>query len=202
LIHGFNERFLELLTQVAQVDDEQCLLDIVRLHRDLWLRLDVDARKRASQFPYLLIDIHFHSEEWWLWARTPSSRQGRDTSSSGIFAPKLAVELMYEALLLAWHTARSDGPSANILLAMSPGVVLTVAALEPRDITHIAEHHNHHLRPRWEHLPTFWRHVLAAACSGDNGAIHDLHHHGLHLLGTDSSSLASDRQNPQPSATG
>jgi hypothetical protein len=199
LVHEFNERFLELLTHAARVDGERCVLDIVRLHRNLWLELDVGARKRAARFPFLLIDIHFHSEEWWQLARTPHSRQ-MGKALPGIFTRTLAVELMYQALVLAWHTARSDGRAAGVLLAMSPGVALAVAKLGLREITHIAEHHNRHLRPRWENLPLFWRHLLTAACSGDNDEIHDLHLHGLQLLGADSPSLAPDVPDPQPSA--
>jgi hypothetical protein len=102
--------------------------------------------------------------------------------------------LMYEALVLAWHTARSDGRAAGVLFAMLPGVVVSVAALSLKDIRHIAETHHQHLRPRWEHHPLFWRHLLAAARSGDNSAIHDLHLHGLQLLGMDALPPPPDTQ--------
>lgn len=169
-----------------------CSLDLVRLHQDLWTGLDTPSRKRAARCPFLLVDARFQNEAWWHWAKTSRPHIGKDASSLIPLPASIAKDLMYETLVLAWHTARSDSRAASVLLAMSPKVAATLARLGLQDIHHIAAHHSHYLRPRWEDLPLFWRHLLIAARSDDNVALHEVHLHGLQLLGTNLSSFTLD----------
>ena len=184
LVWELNERALDVLADMAQMTSTSRSLDLVCLYQDLWADLDTPARKRAARCPFLLVDVHFQSDAWWNWATAPRSHIGKDTVSLSPLPANLAKELMYETLVLAWHTARSDSCAANALLAMSPKVAATLARLGLRDIHHIATHHSHYLRPQWENLPLFWRHLLIAAHSDDNAALHEVHLHGLQLLGT------------------
>ncbi len=200
LVHAFNERFLELLTQAARIEGEPSSLHIVQLHRDLWISLDSGARQLVAGFPFLLIDIQFHSKDWWLLAKELCSPEMTPHPSPSLFSDRLAIEVMYEAVVLAWHIARSDIRAASVLLAMSPDVALAVSKLGLRDITHIAEYHHNYLRPRWEHIPLFWRHLLVAARSGNHSAIHGVHLHGLQLLGTESLSFSDRAHNQRQSA--
>jgi len=194
-VRELNERFLELLAQAARLQGEDCTLDIVRLHRDLWLGLHEPIRVRAAQFPFLLVNIHFEREEWW--QQRTKRLPNKGTAPPNGLPRKLAIELMQDALVLAWHIARSD-PTANVLLAMSPGVAAAVAQLRLRDIRHLAEQQHRHLRPRWEQLPLFWRHLLSTAYHGDEAALNDVHLHGLQLLETDASAPAL---HPSPIST-
>jgi hypothetical protein len=194
-VRELNERFLELLAEAARLDGERCSLDIVRLHLDLWLGLPDAIRIRAAQFPFLLANVHFERDEWW--QQNTDGHSGKSTSPPNVLPRKLAIELMHDALLLAWHIARSN-PTANVLLAMSPGVAATVANLRLRDIRRLAENQHRHLRPRWEQLPLFWRHLLHAAGSDDGDAIHNLRVHGVQLLDADSLSLAPHSSPARP----
>lgn len=190
LVHEFNEHFLERLAETA-IGEGNCL-DIVRLHREQWLGLDPDARRQAAKAPLLLIDIHFDDEPWWQGARTIEAPPAKDSRTADIFKLSFAVELMHHALVLAWHAARWDSRVASILLAMSPQVATCISKLGLRDIRYIAENHHCHLRPRWEHLPLFWRHLLIAAGSRDHDAIHALHLHGWQLAGSASAATETD----------
>jgi hypothetical protein len=194
-VRELNERFLDLLAGAARLDGERCALDIVRLHLDLWLALPAAIRVRAAQFPFLLVNVHFERDEWW--QQNTNGRLGKGTSPPNGLPRKPAVELMHDALLLAWHIARSN-PTANVLLAMSPRVATEVANLRLCDIRRLAENQHRHLRPRWEQLPFFWRHLLHAAGSSDSDAIDNLRVHGVQMLDTASFTLAPHPVPPRP----
>lgn len=183
LVRELNQRAIGTLADMAHMDSANCSLDFVRLYQNLWASLDAAACKRAARCPFLLVDVHFQSDEWWNWARTSSSTSRESTYSRNPFPENVAKELMYETLVLGWHTARSESRAASILLSMSPKVTTILAGLGLRDIHRIVAHHSHDLRPRWEDLPLFWRHLLLAAQSDDGAALHQAHLHGLQLLG-------------------
>jgi len=197
-VRELNERFLDLLARAARLDGEHCQLDIVRLHLDLWLGLPDAIRVRAAQFPFLLVNVHFERDEWWQQSADGHSDNG--TVLSNVLPRKLAIELMHDALLLAWHIARSNS-TANVLLAMSPGVATAVANLRLCDIRRLAQSQHRHLRPRWEQLPLFWRHLLHAAGSSDGDAIDNLRVHGVQMIDTASFSLAPNPGSSRPLPT-
>jgi hypothetical protein len=184
-VHEFNGRLLGLLAQIAHSNGAHPPPEIVQEHRELWLALDPAACERASRCPFLLIDIHFRDPEWWQWARQEHSWRTRAPPTPGLLPRKLAVEMMYDALVVTWHAARLDGRVAATLFAMTPKVLAVVAKLGLRHLRQMAEHHHRELRPRWEQLPTFWGRLLSAACSGDHETLFDLHLHGFQLLHAD-----------------
>lgn len=183
LVREFNEGFLELLSFSARLDGARPLPEFVRAHRGSWLALDAAARARACQCPFLLADIHYRNAGWWQWAtRGKEIRVPRTASPPGLFPPKLAIEVMYEALVLTWHTARVNPRVAATLLGMSSQVCEIVAALGLRGLRHLASHHHRSLRPRWEHLASFWEPLLSASCRENPESLHDLFRHGIQLL--------------------
>jgi hypothetical protein len=190
LVHEFNERFVEQVAESAREDDERAVPDMVRMHRDLWVSLDGPARRRASQCPFLLADVQFRNVTWWQRAQNDASWHGGPPNSVRLFSRKPAVELMRDALVVAWYTARQDTRLAATLLAMSDDVARVVAKLGLRHLRHIADHHHQHLRPRWQHLSSFWGRLLSAASRDDREALHDLHLHAFQLADADSGSAA------------
>jgi hypothetical protein len=184
-VHEFNGRLLELLAQAARSDVAHRHSEIVREHRELWLALDPVARERASRCPFLLVELHFRNPDWWRWAREERSWRSRAPATPGLLPRKLAVEVMYDALVVVWHAARLDARVAAILFAMTAEVSGVVATLGLRHLRQMAEHHHRELRPRWEQLSTFWGRLLSAARSGDPETLFDLHLHGFQLLHAD-----------------
>jgi hypothetical protein len=184
-VHALNERCLEVFAQLAHTTRERVTVEIVNRHRPLWRGLDAAARKRAAQTPYLLLDVHFQSEDWWHWAKNPRRGQRRSVVSHSSFPPKAADELMRETLMLAWGVVAIDCGAASLLLGMAPGVCAMLAELGPQDVERIAARHSRHLRSRWEDLPLFWSNLLHAARAGDEDSLYELHLHGVQLLGSE-----------------
>lgn len=197
LVHEFNERFILAMAEVARASEASSLPEMIRLHREIWVTLDPPACQRASRCPFLLADIHFRSEAWWRRAQSDLSWQGGSNGSARLFPRKIAVDLMRDALIVAWCTARQDARLAAALLAMSEGVTGVVAKLGLRHLRHIPNHHHQDLRPRWNHLSSFWGRLLSAASRNDVEALHDLHLHAFQLADADSGFTVSASDSDQ-----
>jgi hypothetical protein len=197
LVREFNKHFLEELTHIARTEGESSPLSIIRLCRERWLSLDDTARQSAARIPLLLIDMHFRNRDWWRGIRSTALRPRKDSLATEGIHRKVAIDLTYHALVLAWHSARQDQRATSILLAMSPEVAAAIAQLGLRDIRRIAEQHHCHLRPRWEHMPLFWHHLLNAAGSSDDDALHTLYQYAWQLADADSPPSAPGPQPPR-----
>jgi len=189
LVHELNEHCLEMLEKLTEKLPQEIrtdgALEAVRLHRDLWRRLDKTARRRAAGCPFLLIDVNFQNETWWRSAQDDRSEAGSGAATTSFFPAKVARELMGETLMLAWLTARSDGRTATLLLGLAPAVADIIASLRPREIRRIIARHSSQLRPRWETSPQFWQRLLVAATGGTDASLIDVHLNGLQLLGAE-----------------
>lgn len=185
LVHEFNELFLKQIAETARESDGRTVPEIVRAHRDLWVNLDTATRRRVSQCPFLLGDIHFRNAAWWQRAQNEAAWRGAPSTPVRLLSRKPAVELMRDALLVAWRIAQQDARLAAILLAMSDEVADVVESLGLRHLRHIAEHHHQHLRPRWEHEMSFWGRLLSAANRDDREALSDLHLQAFQLADTE-----------------
>lgn len=182
LVYEFNERFLTLLSQLADPDAGPPPPDFVRMHQSTWQALDAAACQRASRCPFLLVDIHFRDTRWWHWASTEAAWRGREPALPGLLPSKLAVEVLHEALILAWHTAQWHQRAAGLLLGMSSEVCDIIARLGLRTLRLIAVHCHRHLCPRWEHLTSFWDRFLTTACGDNTQELRDLFWAGVQML--------------------
>ena len=193
-VHALNERCIELLAHVARTERDRIDLAIVSRHRSLWRTLNATARGKAARTPLLLVDVNFQDADWWRWAKDPRLSGRRKMVPHAAFAGKIAGELMREALMLAWSTATSDCDTAGVLLGMTPAVSGIIAGLGPQDVERIAARHSKHLRPRWEHFPAYWGKLLIAARDGDQDVLHEIHIHGMQLLGSEMLPLLDGRR--------
>lgn len=186
LVHEFNELFVEQVAEVAREESERTMPEMVLMHRDLWLSLDGPARRRASQCPFLLADIQFRNAAWWQRAQNDLTWHGGSPTSVRLFLRRPAIDLTRDALIVAWYTARQDARLAATFLAMSDEVAHIVAKLGLRQLQHIADHYHLHLRPRWQHLNSFWGRLLSAASRDDREALYDLHLQAFQISDADS----------------
>lgn len=176
LVHEFNERFIEQVAEMARSDDVLSAPEMVRSHRELWAGLDARACRCVSRCPFLLADIRFRNLTWWQRIQQHAAGHPESPPSAApLFPAKPAIELTRDALIVAWSTARQDTHIAATLLAMSHEVARIVARLGLGQLRHITDHHHHHLRPRWEHLSSFWGRLLTAAHDDDGDALYALH---------------------------
>jgi hypothetical protein len=183
LVHELNDRCLAELANLAQSDRSPRASEFFGRHRDDWRSLDAGARREAARFPFLLLDIHFQDDEWWRSAADPRSEGTPSNPSLSFFAPEPAGELIRETLVLAWHTVLSNRGAGMLLLGMSPAVCGRVADLGLQHIERITARDSCHIRPRWEHLPSFWGQLLTAARGGNFELLYDLRLHGFQLFG-------------------
>lgn len=184
-VHALNERCLELLTHLARADREQTTLAIVNQHRSLWRSLSATARKRAARTPFLLVDVHFQDAEWWRSVKDPRQNRRSKMVLQAALTGKIASELMRETLMLAWSTVAFERGAASILFGMTPTVGGIIAELGPQDVERIAARHSRYLQPRWADFPAFWGKLLSAARDGDEEALHEIHLHGMQLIGSE-----------------
>jgi hypothetical protein len=159
--------------------------DIVKMHQDLWLGLDEHALRRAARVPCLLVSVHFHSEEWWPWARSHRATAVQSGPAVASFPETVAREIMKDTLDIAWHTARADRPTATVLLGIVPAVAARIAALSRGDARRIAAEHWRELRPRFEENLTFWQNLLLAAPTGDAQSLSHAYWEAIQVLGTE-----------------
>lgn len=181
-VHGLNERCLELLTDTAR-REPGCRLPIINQCRSLWRGMNVATRKRAARTPFLLLDVHFQDAEWWRSAREPRLSRRRKPSLKSTFTGKIANELTRETLMLAWSTVAFDRGAASILLGMAPPVGSIIAGLDAQDVERIATRHSESLQARWDDFPAYWEKLLVAARDDDEEALHEIHLHGMQLIG-------------------
>lgn len=192
LVHEFNELFVEQMAEAAREGDERATPDMLGVHRDLWISLDGPARRRASQCPFLLAEIQFRNAGWWQRTQSDATWHGGPPGSVRLFLRKPAIELTRDALIVAWYTARQDTRLAVTFLAMSDEVARIIAKLGLRQLQHIADRSHQHLRPRWQHLSSFWGRLLSAATRDDREALYDLHLQAFQLSDADSAFAPSN----------
>jgi len=97
LVHQLNEYCLGLLAGLAaaQIAPEYPL---VIENRDLWARLNSEARGRAARLPFVILDLHFASEAWW--------RRATGGAEAGNFEPGLGHGLPPEMSERLVHETR------------------------------------------------------------------------------------------------
>ena len=157
----------------------------VTVHRDLWLALDERALRRAAQAPVLLVDIHFQNVDWYNWAKTHGAKSAKSPNARAAFPVTRARELMEMTMMLAWHTARAELPTATQILGIGRAVAERIARLDPLDVQRIAKGHFRELKPRWEENLNFWQTLLLAALKDDETSLFDAYQEGTQLLFTD-----------------
>lgn len=183
LAHQLNERCIDLFCELALESSPENPWSIIASSRDLWCRLDTAARKRLAVFPFVIVDVRFNDESWWL----AMSEQGRATAGSSSSFTETPWSryawLALEALMCAWQVAREDRGIAQMLFAMRRTVADRIAALTMQQVRTIATGGAQALRIRWDDDPKFWRELLLAAREEDEGTLAMLRREAKLLFG-------------------
>jgi len=181
-IHQLNERCIELLCDAATSDSPQVTLPIVTAHRELWIKLEAEARERMARLPFVIADAQFRNGTRWRRVTQSQPHEAEvDAISNGL--PKEPSEhLMLETLMFAWQTARQDRTVALMAFAMSSSVAEIIAGLTPRQIRTIATRESHTVQIRWASNLPFWHDLLMAAQEDDEKQLAALHLHAKLML--------------------
>lgn len=179
-----NERCFELLGEIA-ASNPAGAPSLVEELCDLWVNMDLHARRRAARVPFSIVDARFQDEAWWrqvaeaakanpiLLAVEPEEGNPRP-STNGL--PGEASELlMLETLMFAWQTARWNRMVALVSFGMSPSVADVIAMLSPQQVRSISARAHHCVEVRWSNDLQFWRDLLVAAAARDEEKLGELH---------------------------
>jgi hypothetical protein len=178
-----NEACLALLAEQAEARGASAC-PLLRTVRELWGALDGDGRRRAAQVPYLLMDAGF--AEPLRWRTSPGPQVGdRPAVYPTFFTVPAAREVARWIFTYAWQLARTEGPSARLLLGLQTPTALLIRQYSARQIQSLGESHPEWLRPRWAARLTFWRELLLTAADGDTPALARARRRGLPLLAAD-----------------
>ena len=182
-VHRFNERCLDLLCAVASSSTPETTSPVIRENRELWIGLDIEARRRIAKMPFVILDAHFKSADWWrrvaqsvadpsLGATATEIVESRSASS---LPPEASKILMHEAMMFAWQLVGSDRTTAMMAFGILGRVTEIIAELTPKDIREIATREHSAITIRWADDVKLWREFLVAANAGDDNRLAALH---------------------------
>ncbi len=125
--------------------------------------LSWDSAVRASQFPFLLMDLGLSeaSTRCNVRALLQQHSQVREQELSASPARNNHIALARAALTLAWHTARTDICAALILFGFAPSIAADLSSLALHELDTLAPHCVTPLFPRWAQSPLLWQQLLA-----------------------------------------
>jgi len=141
----------------------------IKAHRQCLIVL-TEARllSLASRIPLLLFDLHFQDDAWWTrqaqW-QAPSLNEVLSAHSEP--GNPVLLGLARSALVLAWHTARTDRDAARVMLGLSPAVANVVTQLHLQNIDALAARHHSEMTPRWPCDKALWKFLLNAGKGKD-----------------------------------
>jgi hypothetical protein len=186
LAHQLNEQCVDLLCSLATGPPSKLQRPFLVSNRDLWGRLDAEARRRLATFPFVIVDFNFGVESWWQEQShvKPVYREITVVSNAMPSTPWECLAL--EALMFAWQVAREDRRVAHMVFGMAPAVTSVIAALSMQQVRTIAVQSAQVMRVRWDDKPKFWRELLAAARETEDDDFLALKNHAgrrlLHVL--------------------
>jgi hypothetical protein len=179
-----NELCLELLAEQAAASVPPAGAVLAPL-AELWPHLDTAARRRAAACPFLLLEAGFADLRRWQGATPGQVADAREPAYSSFFTVPAALEAARLVFTYAWHLACTQSAAARLLLGMPAACAAAIGRCSLRQMYALAERHPEWLRPRWSDRPEIWRELLAAAATGEGGALEQARLHGLTLLAAD-----------------
>jgi hypothetical protein len=182
LAHQLNEQCIELLCNLAAEQYDQAPWPFLEVNRDLWCRLDSEARRRLATFPFVIVDIHFGVQAWWLEPRHLNPVYQSGSATHPAMPPTPWECLALEALMFAWQVAKDDRRVAHMVFGMAPAVTSIIASLSMQQVRVVASHSAQVMRVRWDDKPKFWRELLIAARATDASGFMALKHHAARRL--------------------
>ena len=177
-LYEANQHCIELLVKAAWSDRSD--LPLVRQFRASFRSMSAEARVRAAQKAFLLVDIEFTNSAWWKLLKDHPLRTSSPPRSD-FFPRSSAIQLARASLTLVWHSVQSNG-AETCLLGVHPSVAEVIGAFSMSEIERTAERRSRHVRPRWEDRPAVWQELIQAAGSPDIRRAREFSLRALRLL--------------------
>jgi hypothetical protein len=192
LAHELNSRCIDLLCDLAARPSVEGLPVMLRANRNLWYRLDPEARWRLAAFPFVIVDFRFRDEAWWRGRGSVENHAVAECPAGDALPLESRESLLLETMMFAWQVAREDQRVAQILFAMTQPVARLVSSLAMQEIRALAIDRSTPLRVRWENNAQLWRELLLAAATEDEEALEEVRLHAKLLFCGDLISLSSE----------
>lgn len=173
-VTALNEHLLESLGATLSVDGT--LRHLLAGEAAALAGMELAARRRAARVPVLLMDLNFCDGSWW---RSAACCDEDDLGESGA---SWQQQLAREVLTVTWSAIREDRAAASLLVGISRPVSLQIETLNPRQLDRIGARHGAALRPRWQHVPSFWQRLFSASVTADEAALSSVQVQALQLL--------------------
>jgi hypothetical protein len=176
-----NEQGLALLAEQG-VTRGRAACPLLRQVAELWCMLEPQARRRAANCPYLLLDAGFADTQRWRVCAPGQVGDSAPLAYAAFFTVPAAGEVARLVFTYAWHLARAEPSAARLLLGMPAASAELISGYTLRQIQLLAGGHLDWLRPRWPARVEVWRDLLIAAASGEGPALERARLRGLTLL--------------------
>ena len=98
------------------------------------------ARAQLASSPYLLADAGFDDESRWMLLAQRMVQDLPPVQVEPVFVGPGAGDFIRRVLMFAWHLARANRQLARVVLGMSPGSAVRIAALRLQDLDWLAQH--------------------------------------------------------------
>ncbi len=189
---GLNYQCLELLARQAAASSTQAfeLGEVIQW----WRSLDEAARRRAADYPFLLLDAGFADPQRWQQLEDPRVNESNPAYAAFFTVPD-AVTVTRSVFVLASSMVMLHRTYASLALGMHPQCVRMIAAHSILEVQHMAEHSWKWLAPRWAQRPEVWRELLSAGAEGGE-AYRYARIYGMQLIEADLAAAARSRRKP------
>jgi hypothetical protein len=179
-VHRLNARCLAVLAEAAQERSAAQYSTGVFASRELWMRMDEPACRRAGTCPLFLLDLKFRDTAWW---KTVSDPAQRSATACGPATERRFAEPLREGLMEGWSIARSMPQLLTFPFGIAPAIAALICELSLADLDRILAWHGDCARPRWPQNRKFWDMLLMAALSFDEEALQRVRLYCVQLLG-------------------
>jgi hypothetical protein len=180
-VHRLNARCLALLAEAAQETHAAQYSTGVFASRELWMRMDEPACRRAGTCPLFLLDLKFRDTAWWKRVSDPAAQ--RSAIACGLATERRFAEPLREALVEGWGIARSMPHLLTFPFGIAPAIAALIRELPLADLERILGWHGHCAGPRWPQNRKFWDMLLIAAVTTDEEALQRMRLYCVQLLG-------------------
>lgn len=179
-VQRLNARCLALLAEAAQETNAVRYATGVYASRELWMRMDEPACRRAGTCPVFLLDLKFHDTAWWKTMLDPAQRAA---TAQGHLTERRFAESLREALMESWSMARSMPQLLVFPFGIAPRIAALIGKVSLADLDRLLAWHGDCVCPRWPQNRRFWDMLLTAAVSSDEEALQRVRLYSVQLLG-------------------
>lgn len=188
-ITGLNYQCLQLLARQAAASSGRTFA--LGQVFQWWRTLDEAARRRAADYPFLLVDAGFADPQRWQQLDDPCVNEQQPAYDAFFTVPEV-VAITRSVFVLASSMVLRHRTYARLALGMHPQCSRIIAAHSILDVHQMAEHWWTWLAPRWPQRPEIWRELLSAGAEGGE-AHRRARMHGMRLLQADVSAATRRR---------